>query len=549
LNIFVKKLHQADARRLANVVYAVASAPDDGIKQQWVLLVQQQLIPGFIDKLSTASPQGIANVIWGVATVGQKLPAEQLQQLLAGFIGKCGTAKPQEIANMIWAVATMGQQLPAEQLQQLLAAFIGKLDTATPQGIANVIWGVATMGQQLQADQLQQLLSGFIGMLGIATPQGIANVIWGVATMRQQLHSDQLQQLLAGFLGTLSTATPQGIANVLWAVSTMGEQLPTKQSKQLSGAFAAKLPSASPQDVAMTMSGVARLQPQPFFPAPLLEAKSKQAIIRMVPTMIPVDLANIAWACGTWGYGDEQLLLPLFNKGREDLLALKGRSSREVGASVQGLANMCWAAAVLNMQQLVSHVEQFAAAISSRWEHVVAEGKWQLYQAHMWLQGSNSRGLLDCLSEQQLQECKEQWHKGIIEVAASARTSSTHQAVLKAAAHLPGLKQPPQLEEPTDDRLHSVDVLVVIKGGVRVAIEVDGPQHFRQPDLQPTGTTQWRNRSLAARGYVVVSVPYWEWDRLPAAKRVGYLEGKIQQGFAGASGGVVPGAGAAASAS
>jgi hypothetical protein len=210
---------------------------------------------------------------------------------------------------------------------------------------------------------------------------------------------------------------------------------------------------------------------------------------------------------------------------------------------------MCWAAAVLNMQQLVSHVEQFAAAISSRWEHVVAEGKWQLYQAHMWLQESNSRGLLDCLSEQQLQECKEQWHKGIIEVAASARTSSAHKAVFKVAAHLPGLKQPPQLEAVTADRLHSIDVFVVTAAGVPVAIEVDGPQHFSQPDLQLTGRTQWRNRSLAARGYVVVSVPYWEWNRLPAAEHIGYLEAKVQQGLAGASGGVVPDAGAAAPAS
>jgi hypothetical protein len=440
LEAVFENLHQADARTLANVVYAVAKAPDDSIKQQWGPVLQQKLrLPEIMGKLRTDKPQGIANVIWGVAT--------------------------------------MGQQLPAEQLQQLLAGSLGKLSTATPQNIANVIWGVATMGQQVSSGQLQELV----------------------------------------------------------------------------GALAAKLPSADPQAVANTMWGLASLQPQPFFPAPLLEAKAKQAIIRMVPAMIPQALANIALACGIWGYGDEQLLLPLFNKARDDFLALSVDKSREVGvgAKVQELATMCWAAAVLNMQQLVCHVEQFAAAISSRWEDVVAEGKGQLYQAHMWLEDldDSGRGLSDCLSKQQLQECREQWQKQIGEVAASARTSSTHQAVLKAAAHLPGLKQPPLLEEPTDDSLHSVDVLVVTTAGVRFAIEVDGPHHFCQPDLQPTGTTQWRNRSLAARGYVVVSVPHWEWDRLPAAKRVGYLDGKIQQGLAGASGGVVPDAAATAPAS
>jgi hypothetical protein len=212
---------------------------------------------------------------------------------------------------------------------------------------------------------------------------------------------------------------------------------------------------------------------------------------------------------------------------------------------------MCWAAAVLNMQQLVSHVEQFAADISSSWDDVVVEQKPQLYQVHMWLLDldSSSRGLLGCSSEQQLQECREQWQKRLFEVATLNNTSAAHQAIFETAEKLPGLSQPPQLEAVTTDGVHSIDVLVLTGAGVRVAIEVDGRHHFRQPDLQPTGRTQWRNRSLAARGYVVVSVPPWEWDQLPAADRVDYLEGKIQQGLAGASGGVVPGAGAAAPAS
>jgi hypothetical protein len=410
---------------------------------------------------------------------------------------------------VFWGVANMGQQLPAEQLQQLLAWLLSKVSTAKPQEISIVFWGVATMGLQLPAEQLQQLLAGFIDKLGTAAPKGVANVIWGVATMGQQVSSNQLQQLL--------------------------------------GALAGKLPSASPQDMAMTMWGVARLQPQPFFPAPLLEPEAKQAIIRMVPAMIPQNLANIAWACGIWGYGDEQLLLPLFNRARDTFLLLRGSSRREAGASVQNLANMCWAAAVLNMQQLVSHVEQFAAAISSRWEDVVAEEKLQLYQVHMWLLDldRSSKGLLGCLSEEQLQECGDQWQKQIGEIAASAKTSPAHQAVYSAAAEMSGLRDPPQLEGLTKDGLHSIDVRVVTIAGSKIAIEVDGPQHFRQPDLLPTGTTQWRNRSLAARGYVVVSVPPWEWSGLRAAERVGYLEGKIQQGLAGVSGGLVPDAGAA----
>ena len=117
----------------------------------------------------------------------------------------------------------------------------------------------------------------------------------------------------------------------------------------------------------------------------------------------------------------------------------------------------------------------------------------------------------------------------------TARTSPAHRAVFAAAQRLSGLSQPPVLEARTADGLHSIDVLVITAEGVQVAIEVDGDSHFRQPDLQPTGPTQWRNRSLAARGYVVVSVPYWEWNPLPASQHVACLEGKIEQALAGAA--------------
>ena len=56
-------------------------------------------------------------------------------------------------------------------------------------------------------------------------------------------------------------------------------------------------------------------------------------------------------------------------------------------------------------------------------------------------------------------------------------------------------------------------------GGELLAVEVDGPSHFRRPDGGLMGTTLYRNRALAARGYRVVSVPYREWDALGRDKQ------------------------------
>ncbi|EOD31307.1 hypothetical protein EMIHUDRAFT_232078 [Emiliania huxleyi CCMP1516] len=63
----------------------------------------------------------------------------------------------------------------------------------------------------------------------------------------------------------------------------------------------------------------------------------------------------------------------------------------------------------------------------------------------------------------------------------------------------------------------------------RIAIEVDGPFHFLLPDgrgvRRPNGPTLLKRRLLAAAGWRVISVPFFEWDALPtASERQTYLE-------------------------
>ena len=45
------------------------------------------------------------------------------------------------------------------------------------------------------------------------------------------------------------------------------------------------------------------------------------------------------------------------------------------------------------------------------------------------------------------------------------------------------------------------------------AVEFDGPSHF-MPSGSPTGATVIKRRQLELLGYALVSMPYWEWDRL-----------------------------------
>jgi len=66
----------------------------------------------------------------------------------------------------------------------------------------------------------------------------------------------------------------------------------------------------------------------------------------------------------------------------------------------------------------------------------------------------------------------------------------------------------------------------------RVAVEVDGPSHFLLPDgrgvRKPNGPTPLKRRLLAAAGWRVISVPFYEWGGFATAnERHTYLQGLL----------------------
>eukprot|EP00879_Flechtneria_rotunda_P015883 GHRR01016610.1.p1 GENE.GHRR01016610.1~~GHRR01016610.1.p1 ORF type:complete len:204 (+),score=81.67 GHRR01016610.1:906-1517(+) len=71
-----------------------------------------------------------------------------------------------------------------------------------------------------------------------------------------------------------------------------------------------------------------------------------------------------------------------------------------------------------------------------------------------------------------------------------------------------------QEEALTNDGLFSIDVAVIWQGR-RVAVEVDGPEHYtaNQP-YQLLGNSMAKRRCLHARGWVVVGVPWFVWASL-----------------------------------
>uniref|UniRef100_A0A383VGT6 RAP domain-containing protein n=1 Tax=Tetradesmus obliquus TaxID=3088 RepID=A0A383VGT6_TETOB len=460
------RLYKGDsARHLSNAVYGLCTAPAAIIRQHQAAL-QQQLVPAFISKVAAANAQDISNVVYGMAVSGQRLPEESVRRLLGAFVYNLRQTTPQPVSNMLWAVATMEHTVPAGQLQQLLDAFTSMLRQAKPQEVSNTIWAVATVGQKVPARQLQQLLGALVSMLQQAKSQDISNTLWAVAKLEQKTPSGQLKQFLGSFVSTLQQATPQNVSNTLLACAKLS-----------------------------------------FLPQQLLAAPGLAGLL-LAGT--PQGLANAAWACGQLGHRDEQLMGALLAEVTQRL-GVEIKSSHSTRCNSQNLYNMCWAVAVLDLQQRAQQVLQLAQACSSTWGDTAAEEQRQLWQVHTWLldfQLAGGQGLQGSLTEQQLQQCEAAWQQQM-QHTSEQQHSEFQRSVFASVQRLPiTWQQQPQMEQlsvgrdgVTPDGALLLDIAGRTVAGVLVAVEADGPTHFREPDRGLMGTTQYRNRALAVRGY------------------------------------------------
>jgi hypothetical protein len=520
--------------RLGVMCRADGAAADTEAAQQ-LLQHLGQLLLSVRGQMDT---RALANIIWSCGHTQHVGPlAQLLEDLLQPRI--LSSANSQDVGNVMWALVTLEQQVPPQQLQQLAdalaIALVSQPEKVDPQHISNSLWALGKLGYQVLQQQLSVLLAAFTaeGKLSRASTQAIASLLVGVAYMGQQVPDAQLQLLMASLVSKCSRANTQDLANSVWALSEMVQQVQAQQLaqlRQLLAAFVQQLHRALPQEIANILLACARFR---LAPVELLAAlEQPQQMQRFLAAANPQNLANTAWACGMLGQNSELLLAGLLQQA---VKLLQQDCSRFV---CQDMCTMCWAVAVLDLRHYVPQVLQLAEAASRVWGSASSKGMQQLHQTHLWLldhklapaKGGKGPGLLQVLSQQQLDECRQACQDQVA-TSAAAVPSLLQQQVFEALHQLSGWQDPPQQEQPTDDHNFSIDIVAVTAAGVRLAVEVDGRYHFVWvgDKWEVEGPTQYRDRALKARGYTVVSIPWWEWEQLKGAQQQRqYLQNKIQ---------------------
>jgi very-short-patch-repair endonuclease len=253
----------------------------------------------------------------------------------------------------------------------------------------------------------------------------------------------------------------QDVANIVWGLATLGWPPGEGAMRGALEAAAVRVaPGMNAQNVANTIWGLATLGWQPGEGA--MRGALEAAVVRIAPSMNAQDVANTIWGLATLGWQADSQMASVLQQLVEALLA--GGMSGPV---------------------------RFGTAALS-----------QLLQAHL---ASQYLGLGLIVLPASMLQVAVQAHT---EAARKVTVSNSQRDVGESLRRL-GISH--ELEYTTADGLFSIDLAITDR---RIALEFDGPSHFTTNTLEPLGHTRLRDRLLSAMGWHVVSIPFFDWDRL-----------------------------------
>ncbi|PNW72746.1 hypothetical protein CHLRE_15g638050v5 [Chlamydomonas reinhardtii] len=577
----VPRIRQPASCSLPLLALAKAGAASDGrVESQLASALLQRLVDPVL--LETATPQNLANALYALG----KLREDQQRRgsgwdptssphliALANAVasrwrGALGHGfKPQELSNTLWACAKLGYR-DSYLLLPLAEATAALARDMNAQDVANNLWALEVLGCTGPAFRavLETLYGAALRRLRTPTeaavfiPQHLSNILLALEGL--QLGGKQSELLAAavaaeGVRRNFAGFNPQALSNSAWALAKMGygagatpkamEQSPWYAAAVAAAQRPGVMASAKPQYWANLLYALALVRHQP--PPALLDAGAAAAMQRGNVQ----ECANTLWALA---------VLQLRHAGLEAAVCGRlGELLRQGPESLtaQELCNSLWALAVLAggggpaSPAAAALAPALAREAARRRQGFQTEELRQLWQARQELGGEVAEALArspDLLATMEAAVAAKR--------ATESNTSRLQEQVAEALQRLLQKGRLPivlmQTEVVVEGVLGRVDIVADWSDGRRVAIEVDGPDHFltnrKDNPSAVDGSTALRNRQLRrtlGEGGLVCA-PYWEWYslRTPSAQEA-YLLRRLQDLLSGASsGGAAAGEGIAA---
>jgi hypothetical protein len=410
----------------------------------------------------------------------------------------------QGLSNMLWSYAKMkSTNWVLFKAAGDLIVGMNDLGEFKPQELSNIIWSYATAGES-HPQLYSKLAHHIVGMkdFGNFWPQDFSNIIWAYATAGEshpKLFSKFAEHIVA--MRDLGLFKPQTLSNIIWSFATAGKSHPMLFSKFGDHIVAMKdLGQFKPQELSNLLWAYATAGEL----HPLLFQKVAHVAISRHNKYNSQSIANLLWAYATVG----QTEVHLFTSFAPAVKSVLGQCNSQI------VANIAWAFAVANVNDPLLFNTDFMNALQSTANDFGTEGHRQLHQWQLWQDEIKSGINLPPLL---CEKCRQAF------ISRLPQPSILQDDVIHELSSI-GLCPEEEVLTPSGYRL---DAIVKVNG-IKIGIEVDGPSHFI--NHKPTGSTLLKRRQVSTLDDIqIVSVPYWEWDKLgtDCAKKQDYLRSKL----------------------
>ncbi|BDA46187.1 probable RAP domain-containing protein, chloroplastic [Coccomyxa sp. Obi] len=525
-----KKFGGCNAQNLANIAWSYATlSHNPGEELLEAIAVQAE------KKLAEFSPQNISNLLYAFAKLEYK-PNAFLEQASQAAVPILTNFTPQALSNTVWALSkldTLDETLFTAIVQQVLE----KLTRFNAQNVANTVWGFANLG----FDPGQQLWDAVAQNSNYTmhdySPQNIANVLWSYAKMGKR-YEDLLSSASAHAAHTMSAFQPQSVANFCWAFATLNVAPSNQCLTALAEHANHTLKQFSPQNISNTAWAVATLQ---FKHLTLMTNVASEVTARLSSAESSAfsrqHLANLIWSFATLELDPG----PAFLRAVANAMA-----ERASNCNPQEISNTVWAYAKLRFydaavmdtfaNEAMRRIEEFSQqnllCSEEIWKGIMSqidtlgiapedlpeEALTQIYQAYLLMRVDQPDVQL-IMPPKLLPAAHHTW----LESCKNVRISALHRDVARV---LTEYSISHNIEHVTEDELFSVDIALPDE---KIAIEVDGPHHFTANTLAVTGEMLARQKLLKARGWAVISVPFFRWSGLTDTARVEWFFPELAQ--------------------
>jgi len=463
---------------------------DSNIKQY----IFREIASSSVPILNDFEPRHLSNFIYAFGLAKEVVLVTDgstfFDMLAEVAIPNLHTFNGQDLSNMLWSYANV--KVPNSQLFEQAGDSIvamNNLDELWPQALSNIIWAYATLNEQHH--RLFKKIGDHVAGLDILhnfKPQELSNIVLAFATAGES--HPQLFKKVANHiveLENLHKFSEQALSNIIWSFATAGESHP-KLFKKIADhviGLGGNLKSFNGQDCSNTVWAFATAGES----HPQLFNKLADEAIKRQHEFKRQELANFLWSYATNGKIDEHLFLSL-------IPSIKANLNKY---NEQDLANIAWAYTVANVDAPSVFNIEFITACLRKEDEFILEHFRQLHQWQLWQDEIKSDISLPS-------SLKKRCYEAFI---SENPTSSKLQDDVVSILLSMGL----QLQEEVLLKSgYRIDAVVEVNGK-QVAVEVDGPSHFIGREL--TGSTILKHRQVATLdGMLVVSIPYWEWDKL-----------------------------------